>query len=433
MNAYFFNMTPEERESILDKHKHVYNGYQAIQPKISNTQPLYVQDFANDKEGLTVNNKGVISGYKNYKINESVEGGEMCECGGSMMEGECTECGKTYKKNMKEGQMCECGGSMMEGECTKCGKKYKKYDIDLYDVKDLNPKNKFDYVENKEIDEIRLSDLDPNKTYKMKYPDFETPDLDLKDTDINYVGKIDYVDGKPLYHFKLKDKPGFAQLGATDDEIEGVWDSEDLTEMENTYDYKLPAYDFKSHGPVDAYDEDDKNYFGYGRAFADMDDKNEWTDENILMNIRPNSKGSLGMDTTIDMDLSDVKEPYDFKSGGPGRSIGVYETELEEKWDDDVKIKKTGEYANKTLDQLHNELANLKKKSKEYQDKDEDVPHEIKRKEAQVMFAIRAKRNWKKGKMEEKSVEEMVDEDLKESFIKQKRKINEMFNRINKF
>ena len=45
MNAYFFNMTPEERESILDKHKHIYNGYQTLQANISNPQPLYVQEI----------------------------------------------------------------------------------------------------------------------------------------------------------------------------------------------------------------------------------------------------------------------------------------------------------------------------------------------------------------------------------------------------
>ena len=71
MNAYFFNMTPEERESILDKHKHIYNGYQALQPNIPNPQPLYVQDFANDKGGITVSNKGNVTTYKNVGINEA--------------------------------------------------------------------------------------------------------------------------------------------------------------------------------------------------------------------------------------------------------------------------------------------------------------------------------------------------------------------------
>lgn len=69
MNQYFFKMTREEKESILDKHKSVYDGYVTNYSQ-SNTQPLYVQDFANDKAGLTVNNKGDVTEYKNMRINE---------------------------------------------------------------------------------------------------------------------------------------------------------------------------------------------------------------------------------------------------------------------------------------------------------------------------------------------------------------------------
>jgi hypothetical protein len=63
-------MTKEEKESILDKHKHVYDGYVTEYVKPNQT-PLYVQDFANDKEGITVNNKGEVTSYKNMGINES--------------------------------------------------------------------------------------------------------------------------------------------------------------------------------------------------------------------------------------------------------------------------------------------------------------------------------------------------------------------------
>ena len=69
MNAYFFNITPEERKNILDSHKTVYDGYvtQYVKP---NQEPLYVQDLANDKNGITVNNKGNVGVYKNVAINE---------------------------------------------------------------------------------------------------------------------------------------------------------------------------------------------------------------------------------------------------------------------------------------------------------------------------------------------------------------------------
>lgn len=64
MNAYFLKITKEEKENILDKHKHVYDGYvtQYVNP---NEQPLYVQDFANDKNGVTLTNDGTVSQYTN--------------------------------------------------------------------------------------------------------------------------------------------------------------------------------------------------------------------------------------------------------------------------------------------------------------------------------------------------------------------------------
>jgi hypothetical protein len=63
-------MTNEEKNNILDQHKEVYDGYLTSYIKPSNEQPLYTQDFANDKEGLTVNNKGEVTTYRNMNINE---------------------------------------------------------------------------------------------------------------------------------------------------------------------------------------------------------------------------------------------------------------------------------------------------------------------------------------------------------------------------
>jgi len=495
-------MTPEERESILDKHKHVYNGYQTLQPNIPNPQPLYVQDYANDKEGITVSSKGKVMSYRNQNINESIKEGNMCEqCGSMMNEGEtCEQCESRYE-SIKEGEMCEqCGGTMSEGKCKVCSK-YKKYDVDLYDVEDLNPKNKFDYVEgidlgesdwdidsefevkkdfdlpkghghlkkgdkvkinkkwknsagdvfgsdksmdnyglskddidymSSDLDEIRIGDLELDKLYSMKFPKFDEPDFPKYDKKMKYTGKIHYKDGKPMHGFSsIEDEPSWASFAGDDDEeLKDIYPI-DLEEMESNYDYKLPAYQFKSNGPIDAYDEDDKNYFEdtvdvfddedlqAGRAFSDMGDKDEWSDEKILMSLRSDSNKSMGTDTSIDMDLSDVKEPYTFASGGPGRSIGVYE-ELDEE-----SSAKIGSYANKSLKELQNELARLNSKADEHKEKDENLPVDIKMKLNQVRNAIQAKRKSK--------VEEEVDEDLKESFIKQKNKITEMFNRIQKY
>lgn len=64
-------MSQAEKNNILDQHKTVYDGYVTEYAKESNTQPLYVQDLANDKQGLTVSNKGVVKSYTNMNINES--------------------------------------------------------------------------------------------------------------------------------------------------------------------------------------------------------------------------------------------------------------------------------------------------------------------------------------------------------------------------
>ena len=69
MNSYFFKMTNEERNNILDQHKHVYDGYVTNYGQ-AKEQPLYVQDMANDKGGITLKNNGDITPYTNFRINE---------------------------------------------------------------------------------------------------------------------------------------------------------------------------------------------------------------------------------------------------------------------------------------------------------------------------------------------------------------------------
>ena len=155
-------ISPAEKQDILNKHKTLYNGFRTMEPKISNEQPLYIQDFAGDKLGMTINNKGVIKPYTNVGINESVEEGKMCEqCGGEMYEDVCEQC----------------GGEMEEG--------VGKLD-DIYHEEDLNPSDDFDYVdgggndygtfekmhhmkeEDAEIDELGTDELKKGGKYKYK-------------------------------------------------------------------------------------------------------------------------------------------------------------------------------------------------------------------------------------------------------------------------
>lgn len=71
MNAYFFKMNQAEKNDILDQHKKVYDGFVTTYGQQINQQPLYVQDYANDKQGITVSNKGVVKPYTNMNINEA--------------------------------------------------------------------------------------------------------------------------------------------------------------------------------------------------------------------------------------------------------------------------------------------------------------------------------------------------------------------------
>ena len=71
MSQYFFKMSQAEKNNILDQHKSIYDGFVTQFGQTNNTQPLYVQDYANDKVGLVVTNKGVVKSYTNMGINES--------------------------------------------------------------------------------------------------------------------------------------------------------------------------------------------------------------------------------------------------------------------------------------------------------------------------------------------------------------------------
>lgn len=138
MNAYFMKITPEDRENILDKHKHVYDGYVTNYVKPGASE-LYVQDFANDKNGITVSNNGNVTHYKNMNINES----ECSECG-VKEEKMCSECGL-------DEEMCEC--KMNEKVCSECGFAEGLCECGTNEeVGDFPKYQSFDYVEDLDLD-----------------------------------------------------------------------------------------------------------------------------------------------------------------------------------------------------------------------------------------------------------------------------------------
>jgi len=127
MNPYFLGISEQEKNSIKDKHRKPYDGYVTRGFDTPKEQILNVEDLAQDKGGITVNNKGDVTEYKNTNINQKMR--KVCEQCSGLYEGEmCEQC-----SSMSEGEQCEqCGGEMKEGEqCEQCSsKKYTMEEIE---------------------------------------------------------------------------------------------------------------------------------------------------------------------------------------------------------------------------------------------------------------------------------------------------------------
>lgn len=385
MNAYFATnrLSSDEKNDILAQHRTLYDGYRTMQPNVSNTQPLYVQDFAKDKVGAVINNKGVVKPYTNMGINEQVEEREMCEqCGGTMKEDVCEQCGSRMEESLnEEGEMCEqCGGGMNEGECMECGWKGEVGAMeegegklsDIYNVEDLGD-SEFDYVQgggNKygTFEKMHHMKKIKNEQVQDDYIDnFEDPDNE----DDEVVGTDDLeIDSSEMY------EQGYTGGGNAPDM--------DISNIE-------PAYDFVSNGPMDVYPEGemeedeclDCDYETMESAWSD-DELDEANDISGVQGI-----------------YGDMEPAFDFDSKGPG-SAGPYQrsswggTTSDDTAEDDAYWQK---------DLAPNELdLDLEKFNPEDS-------------------------SWEEIKAYTGDWDE-IDEDLKESFENQKNKITEMMIRM---
>ena len=355
-------VTKEEREDILSKHRELYNGYQSMQPKVPSEQPLYVQDFAKDKAGAVMSNKGVVKGYTNVGINENKKEMMCSECGGMMSEGECMECG--WKGEV---------GAMEEDECMECGSKMEEgtgHLDDIYDVEDLGS-NEFDYVEgggNKygTFEKMHHMRGIKNEQVKENYEDPDNEDDGFEDLQ---------ADGGEMY------EQGYTGGGNAPDM--------DLSNIE-------PAYDFVSDGPMaggDVYPTEGELEEDHMDSYEPME--SAWKDDELdEYNDISGVQGVYG----------DMKPAYDFDSKGPG-SAGPYQTssfgggyEGEDEdayWQEDL-----------APDELELDLTKFNPEDKSWT--------EITDYTGEDEFAH-------------------MDEEIKESFIEQKNKIQEMFQRMKNY
>lgn len=391
-------ISPDEKANILSQHREIYNGYRTLQPNVPSEQPLYVQDFAKDKVGAVLNNKGVVKGYTNVGINEQVESKEVCdECGSMMMEGECMECG--WKGEVGEGemeeswgavarfaapmvasyigskmgenneeveedsQMCsECGGAMLEGECSECGyvmeETMEGYDTgklsDIYNVEDLGD-NEFDYVEGGGNDYGTFE-----KMHHMRKLKNEQSQKDYEDPDNEDDGFEDIQAGEEL------EEQGYTGGGNAPDM--------DLSNIK-------PAYDFISDGPDEVYPTESE--LEENDDFMDFEQmESAWSDDEL--NEYDDISGAQGI-------YGDMKPAYDFDSEGPGKA-GPYQRRYDFSTSDDDE----GE--------LEIDFEKFDPRDKSWE--------EITAYTGEDEFSH-------------------LDEEVKEKFVLQKNRIHEMFSRMN--
>jgi hypothetical protein len=140
MAQYFFGMTKSEKDSILNQHKHIYDGYVTQYAQGNNQQPLYVQDYANDKGGITVSNKGVVKPYTNMNINESFDGSDMIGDGSMDLKN-----GTVDMNDIKGMEYISLGNSEDYEDCKHCDEDNLDIVID-FDVDGIN----FDEYEDEE-------------------------------------------------------------------------------------------------------------------------------------------------------------------------------------------------------------------------------------------------------------------------------------------
>jgi hypothetical protein len=322
MRGYFGlgQLSATDKTDILDQHKSVYNGYQTMQPQVSNRQPLYVYDDAGDKDGFVVNNRGEIKKYTNMGINEGVNDKNVCKsCGRETNEGKvCEQCGGG---ETNEGKVCEqCGGETNEGKvCEQCGGTGKTNIQELGGMDDGHPRF-------------------GNKKFPNKMSPEEIDDL-LRGDEDDYNDEEDYKD-RSMYNPYYGDKNfNFGDEDDNDDEdVDYIeLDEDDDCELEEN---EWGAYDFESNGPNSGYNvnelEDNtiNSYEPMQSAFDDDDDDND--DDNDDDDDEDNYNDDDDDDYDEDDDMDDGSETVpSFNSSG--EYLGMVEPNGDMEIDDDLK------------------------------------------------------------------------------------------------
>lgn len=349
MNAYFLSVKADERENILSQHRKVYDGYQTLNSAAMDAiQPLYTQDFANDKQGLVVNNKGEVKPYTNVGINESKKDFSPLGYAKQVMKGNitieddmCKQCDEEMTEESNDPMTLsiyigELGDSIMNSQefqdifsmmdPSEYGDEFEYSDNVLYNVlQDYEGEpfydDLYDYVKDNYSESLFDSYLVTVGSNYSDEDDFE--DIDYEEIDEIYADDMDVSDEESAYQF----------VSHGPDDVYGTM---------KDYDSSTGSYHkIDSMKDVQQYDDssDINNMFGDlsdGMAFSD-DDQSD-TFQHDAGDIDREGDSGLGMDTENDMDLSKVKPAYDFMSDGADDPYGVEEEEdIEEMVDEDLR------------------------------------------------------------------------------------------------
>jgi hypothetical protein len=357
------------------------------------------------------------------------------------------------------GETCECGGTMYEGMCNECGSGYMEEETghldDIYKVRDLNLKHgDFDYVEGGGNDYGTFEGMHKN-LYKEDREDMLSSIINSLTDDSEDDGFVDVEDFEPADEFIdtedsddddfMDFEPSYTEDGVddTDNEDDGY---EDLNASEVT-DGKLNEvnveklekgrkYRFRSPGHEADIEFDAHHDYPEGgqRMYNFKKDNTGYvlgrkTIEDLMGDIEDEELDEQGGNAP-DMDISNVDSAYDFQSNGPNTGYPVFEDDtyepMESAWADD-ELEEGDIYGDAEFNEI--DVSGV-----------QGVYGDMKK-----AFDFDSGGPGKAGPYQEFSYEseldeedddfdfEEVDEDLKESFLTQKNKINEMFNRFKRY
>jgi hypothetical protein len=319
------------------------------------------------------------------------------------------------------GETCEqCGGTMKEDVCEECGSGYMEEETghldDIYHEEDLDPTAGFDYIQGSS------NDVDTFEGMHKKL--YKEDDSDFQDYESSYTQ--DGVDDPD------NENDGFEDINAsevTDGEL-GEINIEDLIKGKRyKYNHPLHSNEFEFDSEHKYPEGEDMYSFSSGKTGYAIPGKQV---KDYVSHLDDEEFGSIEEQggNVDDMNDDDVQPAYNFDSNGPGDVYPVNEFE------DDVK-----EYEPMESAWAENEL------------EEGDIYGDAEFNEIDVSgvqgiygamdraYDFDSGGPGKAGPYQEFSYEseldeeefKEVDEDLKESFLIQKNKITEMFNRFNKY